>query len=63
LERLKADLAPHVRESFLRLGVERIPMVLRFRHGVWFVEELFLDAVMEQQRMLHRPAVQHGIDL
>ena len=63
LEQAASTVAPHLRASFLRLGIERIPKALKFRQGGRFVEELLLDSVMEERRMLHKPAVYCGIGL
>jgi len=55
-------VAPHLRATFLRLGLERISKAFQFRQGGRFVEELLLDAVIEERRMLHGRAIHRGIE-
>ena len=46
-------VAKHLRQTFMRLGVKGIPKALRCRQGCRFIEELLLDAIIEEREMLN----------
>ena len=61
-----ARLVPsYLRETFLRLGYERLPEVTRLRQGTRYLEELMLDTLLEERALMrdsNRPAPQLELD-
>ncbi len=55
LEQAQSAVPKHFRATFMRLGLERIPNAVHCRKGCRFVEELLLDAIIEERRSLHLP--------
>ncbi len=53
LNQAKDSVPEHLRKTFLRLGQQRIEEAVRCRHGCRFVEELLLDAIIEERKAIH----------
>lgn len=52
LEQSAVEVPAYLRETFLRLGYQRIPGALMCQQGCRFVEELVMDTIMEERSML-----------
>jgi len=52
LEMVGASMPAYLRETFFRLGNQRIPEALHCRQGCRFIEELILDVVMAERAVM-----------